>query len=165
MKGQTLTVVGLLLAALLGFTGCGRKTERAAGESLPVATVRAQITESKSRVATEDVVGTVRAKLHAVIEAKVSGKIEQMLVVPGQNVKAGELLAQLDAREVQAQLDQALALRQQAESDLETRHRPGSTENSFTIRIRQRSSEISRGRCCGIGSENTGGLYESHRAV
>ena len=118
MKGQTLTAVGLLLVILLGFTGCGRKTESAVGESLPVATVRSQIAESKSRVATEDVVGTVRAKLHAVIEAKVSGKIEQMLVVPGQNVKAGELLAQLDAREVQAQLDQALALRQQAESDL-----------------------------------------------
>ena len=62
--------------------------------------------------------GTVRAKLHSVIEAKVSGKIEQMLVVPGQKVKAGELLVQLDAREVQAQLDQALAVRQQAESDL-----------------------------------------------
>jgi RND family efflux transporter MFP subunit len=118
MKGQTLTIVGLLLAALLGFTGCGRKTKRVAGESLPVATVQAQVAESKSRAATEDVMGTVRAKLHAVIEAKVSGKIEQMLVVPGQNVKAGELLAQLDAREVQAQLDQALALRQQTESDL-----------------------------------------------
>jgi RND family efflux transporter MFP subunit len=69
-------------------------------------------------VATEEVVGTVRAKLHSVIEAKVSGKIEQMPVVPGQDVKAGELLVQLDAREVQAQMDQAAALRQQAESDL-----------------------------------------------
>lgn len=80
--------------------------------------MRAQVVESKSRVATEDVVGTVRAKLHSVIEAKVSGKIEQMLVVPGQNVEAGEPLVQLDAREVQAQLDQAAAVRQQAENDL-----------------------------------------------
>jgi RND family efflux transporter MFP subunit len=39
-------------------------------------------------------------------------------VVPGQNVQAGELLAELDAREVQARLDQVLAVRQQAESDL-----------------------------------------------
>ena len=80
--------------------------------------MQAQTAESKSRVATEEVVGTVRAKLHSVIEAKVSGKIEQMLVVPGQEVKTGELLVQLDAREVQAQLDQAAAVRQQAESDL-----------------------------------------------
>ena len=77
-----------------------------------------QTVRKQKRVATEEVVGTVRAKLHSVIEAKVSGRIEQMLVVPGQNVKAGELLVQLDAREVQAQLDQALAVRQQAESDL-----------------------------------------------
>jgi RND family efflux transporter MFP subunit len=41
-----------------------------------------------------------------------------MLVVPGQLVKAGELLAQLDAREVKARLDQALAVREQAEQEL-----------------------------------------------
>ena len=80
--------------------------------------VRVQTVESRRRVATEEVVGTVRAKLRSVIEAKVSGKIDRMLAVPGQNVQAGELLAELDAREVQARLDQALAVRQQAESDL-----------------------------------------------
>jgi RND family efflux transporter MFP subunit len=77
-----------------------------------------QTVESRQRVATEEVVGTVRAKLHSIIEAKISGRIEKMLVVPGQNVKTGELLVQLDAREVQAQLDQSLALRQQAQNDL-----------------------------------------------
>ncbi len=118
MKGQTLTAVGLLLMVALAFVGCGRKADHATDGSLPIATVVAQVVESKSRVATEEVVGTVRAKLHSVIEAKVSGKIEQMLVVPGQDVKAGELLVQLDAREVQAQMDQAAAMRQQAESDL-----------------------------------------------
>ena len=85
--------------------------------SLPTATVRAQTVESKKRVATEEVVGTVRAKLRSVIEAKVSGRIEQMLVVPGQQVKAGESLAVIDAREVQARYDRAMALRQQAEAD------------------------------------------------
>jgi RND family efflux transporter MFP subunit len=85
---------------------------------LPVATVHAQTIERKKRVATEEVVGTVRAKLHSVIEAKVSGKVENLLVVPGQNVKAGELLIQLNAHELQSQLDQTLAVRQQAESDL-----------------------------------------------
>jgi membrane fusion protein (multidrug efflux system) len=118
MKWQSLIAVSLLLAVLPAFTGCGRPSANTTGEALPTASVQAQVVESKSRVATEEVVGTVRAKLHSVIEAKVSGKIEQMLVVPGQEVKAGELLVQLDAREVQAQMDQAAALRQQAESDL-----------------------------------------------
>jgi membrane fusion protein (multidrug efflux system) len=118
MRGQTAIAVGLLLAALPVFTGCGRQRATAAGEALPAASVQTQMVESKSRVATEDVVGTVRAKLHAVIEAKVSGKIEQLRVVPGQDVAAGERLVQLDAREVQAQVDQATAVCQQAESDL-----------------------------------------------
>lgn len=99
-------------------SGCGKMHEPATVPPLPTASVRAQIVESKSRVATEEVVGTVRAKLRSVIEAKVSGKIEQLLVVPGQQVKAGELLATIDAREVQARYDQAVALRQQAEADL-----------------------------------------------
>jgi multidrug efflux pump subunit AcrA (membrane-fusion protein) len=114
MKGAILLGVGISLALV----GCGHKTERAAVPPLPTATVRAQTVESKKRVATEEVVGTVRAKLRSVIEAKVSGRIEQMLVVPGQQVKAGEILAVIDAREVQARYDQAMALRQQAEADL-----------------------------------------------
>ena len=108
----------VLLLAAASLASCGKKTVPPVRENLPSVAVRVQTVENKPRVATEDVVGTVRAKLHSVIEAKISGRIEQMLVVPGQNVKTGELLVQLDAREVQAQLDQALALRQQAESDL-----------------------------------------------
>ena len=118
MQGQTLTALGLSLATMLISAGCSHKSESASGATLPAVTVRTQMAENKVRVATEETVGTVRAKLHAVIEAKVSGKIDQMLVVPGQRVSAGELLATIDAREIQALYDQALALREQAESDL-----------------------------------------------
>ena len=38
--------------------------------------------------------------------------------MPGQQVTNGELLVTIDAREIQAQYDQAVAVRQQAESDL-----------------------------------------------
>jgi RND family efflux transporter MFP subunit len=40
-----------------------------------------------------------------------------MLVTPGQGVKAGELLVQLDARETKARLDQAMAVREQSKGD------------------------------------------------
>jgi len=105
------------LLATFVLSGCGRKPA-AAANSLPPVSVRTQVAEYKNRVATEDDIGTVRAKLHAVIEAKVSGKIEQMLVVPGQDATNGELLATIDAREIRAQYDEALAVREQAESDL-----------------------------------------------
>jgi RND family efflux transporter MFP subunit len=41
-----------------------------------------------------------------------------MTVVPGRSVRQGELLARIDAREIQARLEQAVAVRRQAESDL-----------------------------------------------
>jgi len=88
-------------------------------ETLPPARVRVETAEIKSRQAVEETVGTVRAKLHAAIEAKTSGRIEKMLAQPGQAVKAGELLVQLDARETQARLDQAAALREQYARDTE----------------------------------------------
>jgi len=118
MKRKSFFSVGFLLCAALPFCGCGHKTESGTAQTLPAASVRVQTVESLKRVATEEVVGTVRPKLRSVVEAKVSGKLERMLVVPGQQVKPGEVLAVIDAREVQARLDQALAVRQQAEGDL-----------------------------------------------
>ncbi len=109
-------LLSTLVAAIPIFSGCHKAPGQNQTE-LPSATVRAQTVERKSRAATEDVVGTVRPKLSAAIEAKVSGRIEAMLVVPGQTVTNGELLVRLDAHEIQAQLDQAVAARQQAESD------------------------------------------------
>ena len=107
----------LLLAATPLFYGCHRAPEPG-GSALPSAPVRVMTAERKPFTATEDVVGTVRPKLSAVIEAKISGRIEQMLVVPGQAVTNGELLVRLDAREIQARRDQAVAVRDQADRDL-----------------------------------------------
>ncbi len=110
--GICLVALGLVLLA-----GCG-KHRLPPPTALPAANVRVQKIEEKPHVAAEEVVGTVRPKLHSVIEAKVSGRIEKMLATPGQKVKAGEFLAQLDVREIQAKLDQALAVRRQTESEL-----------------------------------------------
>ena len=74
----TLTFHSALGALLLA--GC-RKEQLSAPESLPVVTVRVQSIELKPHIATEDAVGTVRPKLHSVIEAKVSGQIAKMFVV------------------------------------------------------------------------------------
>lgn len=114
----SLAVAGVLLG-LLGLVllpAC--RKELASRPQQPPVHVRVQIIEAKPHIATEEIVGTVRPKLRSVIEAKISGRIEKMLVVPGQLVKAGDLLAQLDVREVKAKLDQAVAVRQQAENDL-----------------------------------------------
>ncbi len=109
-----------LLAVAL-FTACKRHEAPASSSAPPLsaAVVRVQKVESQRRMAVEEIVGTVRPKLSAAVSAKVSGGIERMLVAPGQAVKAGQLLVQLDAREIQARLDQATALREQTAKDLQ----------------------------------------------
>lgn len=118
MKFMRTILLSLGLAAAL-VAGCKRHDpSKADAPSLPAATVRVQLLETRKRVATEEVVATVRAKLQARIEAKISGRIEQMRAAPGQSVKTGELLVRLDAQEIRAKLDQAAAVQQQTESDL-----------------------------------------------
>jgi RND family efflux transporter MFP subunit len=108
--------VALALAFLI--TGCSEKEPGAASlPALPPAAVQITTVEPQRHVATEDLVGTVRAKTRAIIEARLSGRIEEMRVAAGQTVQRGDLLARLDARESQARLDRALAERDQAESD------------------------------------------------
>jgi RND family efflux transporter MFP subunit len=70
-------------------------------------------------VAVEEVVGTVRSKQRALVEAKVSGRVLEYSASPGTAVKAGEQLARLDVQEIQAQVDQARALLDQAQRDFD----------------------------------------------
>lgn len=108
-----------LLAPLLLLTSCHREHEAGRPETLPPVTVQVITVQRQLHPATEDVVGTVRPKLRARVEAKISGRIEQLAVTAGQPVKNGELLAVLDSREVQARLEQARAMLSQADKDFQ----------------------------------------------
>lgn len=108
---------GLVLVVLLA--GCHAEKSPVSPAALPPMTVRTAKVEARSRPAFEDVVGTVRSRLRTVVEARIAGRIEALKVAPGQKVAAGDLLLVLEAREVQARLDQALALRDQSARDLE----------------------------------------------
>ena len=112
-------VATAFLATALCLSGCGSRTERTGANfpALPAVQVRVQTVARKSRPATEEVVGTVRPKLSASIEAKVSGRVAQMLVAPGQSVTNGQLLIRLDAPEIASRLDQANAALDAAERD------------------------------------------------
>jgi RND family efflux transporter MFP subunit len=109
----------ILLTGLALVPGCGHKpVERTeALPELPPMAVRVQSVESKPEPLTEEVVGTVRAKVRATLEAKISGQIERMPVFLGQTIKQDQLVARLDAAEIKARLQQAQANLQQAERD------------------------------------------------
>jgi RND family efflux transporter MFP subunit len=70
-------------------------------------------------MAVEEVVGTVRSKQRSVVEAKVSGRVLEFTATPGAMVKAGDLLARLDVQEIQAKVDQARAMLDQAKRDFD----------------------------------------------
>jgi RND family efflux transporter MFP subunit len=106
---------------MLLLAGCGKahRGNPTAQPDLPSVQVRTQIVEPQPLASVEEVVGTVRARLRATVEAKANGRITAMKVILGQKVKAGDLLARLDAPEIKARLDQAEASLQQAERDSE----------------------------------------------
>lgn len=56
-------------------------------------------------------IGTVQAFQSVVVRARVDGTLDKVLFTEGQQVRTGDLLAQLDPRPYQAVLDQAIAKR------------------------------------------------------
>jgi RND family efflux transporter MFP subunit len=112
----------ILLACALPFlatlTACSRSDAPPMPEALPAIPVSVVTVEEGVHHSQEEIVGTVRAKLRASIQPRISGRIEQFHAVPGQSVEPGDLLVELDTREMRARLEQSVALRQQAGQDL-----------------------------------------------
>ena len=102
--------------------GCGRPAAAPAPADaaavLPAVTVTTVAAQPEEIVSADEVVGTVRPKLTARLAAKVSGTLDEVNAEVGRAVKVGDLLAHVNARELQAQLDQARASRDQADNDL-----------------------------------------------
>ncbi len=120
-KGGRVGWRGLLslgLGALL-LAGCGDKHDPGRADSkLPIAKVPLASVRNMSLMSTDEVVGTVRARMSSVLESKVAGRVKAMLVSPGDPVRQGQLLAELEVLEIGAQLEQALAQRDQIARDL-----------------------------------------------
>lgn len=105
----------LLLLASCG----GQEHPQELKSEQPPALVTTTQVKLAAHVAAEEVVGTVRSRLRALVEAKVSGRVLEYSAVPGALVKAGDVLARLDVQEIQAKVDQAHAMLDQAKRDFE----------------------------------------------
>ena len=103
-----LALLALACAALLGAVGAARSAK-------PAATAASQVQATTTRVRRQDVpivrtgVGTVTPLASVTVRSRIDGQLERVGFVEGQDVKAGQLLAQLDARALKVQLEQARA--------------------------------------------------------
>jgi len=108
----------LVAVASVGW-GCHREPELKTAPPLAAATVQTAVVADKRHRAIEEVMGSVRSRTRAVIESKVSGRIVRMHAVPGRAVEAGDLLMELDVREIRAKVEKARAVALQTERDYE----------------------------------------------
>jgi membrane fusion protein, multidrug efflux system len=63
-------------------------------------------------------VGTVVAYNNVIVRSQITGQIIRIAFTQGQNVRKGDLLAEIDPRPYQAQLDQAIANRDRDQAEL-----------------------------------------------
>ncbi len=108
----------LLLTALLA--GCSKSpAENSRGAAAPALAVQAAPVAAAELPAPIEITGTVRAAQRATLAARVMGTLVEIPVALGQRVAAGELLARISAREMDARLAQARAQLNSASRDLE----------------------------------------------
>jgi RND family efflux transporter MFP subunit len=63
--------------------------------------------------------GTIAPFVQATVKSKVSGEIEEVTVREGQDVRAGDIIARIDTRNLQAEYDRELAAVEKARADLQ----------------------------------------------
>jgi RND family efflux transporter MFP subunit len=109
------------LAAAALAVGCASKTEKAALPDLPAAVGRAvRVAKPSPRIETglARATGAVRAREDAVLSSKATGQIKHIRVQVGDRVKAGAVLAEMDATNAQIALQNAKALERLAAARL-----------------------------------------------
>jgi RND family efflux transporter MFP subunit len=109
----------LTLVAVVILAGCGKHEEDGAGPaaSSPAVPVVVAPVSAQPLWDEEEVVGNVEAAQRAVLSAKVTGVIDAVKFAPGARVQRGTALATIDAREIKARLDSAMAAQDQAQKD------------------------------------------------
>src|SRR5438874_1569050 len=120
------TPIILTLATIAALTGGGFHfwRERGVAESASPATPPAPVTVVAGTVNSGNVpiylrgVGTVIAYNTVVVRSQIQGQITQIAFTEGQTVNSGDLLAQIDPRPYQAQLDQLTATRDRDQAQL-----------------------------------------------
>jgi len=123
-------IAATTIVAAVAATGCGWVAVRQAATAAPAAQQQQQpqqqtVPVQAATAARGDVpvyltgLGTVQAYNTVTVRSRVDGELQKVAFTEGQEVKAGDVLAQIDPRPFQAALDQAVAKKAQDQANLE----------------------------------------------
>lgn len=113
-----------LLACAVLAAGCGAETPpEPRARALPVARVAVEVAALRAVDEVVEAVGTVRSWRQSVLAARITAAVLAVHAREGDRVRRGQLLVELDDRDVQAQLRRAEAAAREAQSALEETER------------------------------------------
>jgi multidrug efflux pump subunit AcrA (membrane-fusion protein) len=119
-KGKLAGTTGVLvLLAAAGLAGCGGGKE-APRKAEPLPSVKAATVKLAEETVPEiyEATGTVRARVSSVLSARVMGYLREVRVQAGDTVQPGQVIAVIEAREIDSGLKQAEAAREEARNAL-----------------------------------------------
>ncbi len=119
-KGKLAGTTGVMvLMAAAGLAGCGGGKEAPKkAEALPAVRVAAVKLAEETVPEIYEATGTVRARVSSVLSARVMGYLRDVRVQAGDMVQPGQVIAVIEAREIDSGLKQAEAAREEARSAL-----------------------------------------------
>lgn len=109
------SVIGLILIGTVAYKLLVSKTKPAHNYAVPVTTAPVSQRDMDHWVTTVGIVTPVNS---VIIKSRVDGQLQRILFKEGQDVKAGDVLAEIDARPFVAQLNQAQATLQKDSATL-----------------------------------------------
>lgn len=99
----------LILVFMLIIAGCGQRTEETSTPTERVVPVTTAYSEKEDLAEYQSFPGQVAASGEVSITAKMGGKVEQVLVKEGDQVKAGQVIIKLEQADILSQYNQAQA--------------------------------------------------------
>lgn len=118
---DTSHTLALISACGMVLMSCGeRKEAESRGETeRPTSAVETLEVAWSEQPLFEVSMGTVQPYRRAEVSAKVTGRVLEMLAVPGNRAEEGEILARIDAAELRAAVEQTRTARDQAKRDFD----------------------------------------------